>query len=79
VPDSGVDIRFDPFVVSLATQSSPLTFEIDPKTPRLPVPASDGADYLKTIPGFSLIRNGGTNGVPVGSRRVAASAARESV
>ncbi|MEC6999558.1 hypothetical protein VXQ18_06275 [Brucella abortus] len=26
------------------------------------MPASDGADYLKTILGFSTIRNGGTNG-----------------
>lgn len=29
------------------------------------MPASDGSDYLKTIPGFSQIRNGGTNGDPV--------------
>ncbi|MCE1228806.1 MAG: TonB-dependent copper receptor, partial [Firmicutes bacterium] len=28
-------------------------------------PAHDGADYLKTIPGFSLIRKGGTDGDPV--------------
>ncbi|CNH27228.1 putative membrane receptor protein [Yersinia aldovae] len=41
---------------------SPLTIVTSPKTPRQPVPASDGADYLKTIPGFSQIRNGGTNG-----------------
>ena len=27
--------------------------------------ASDGGDYLKTIPGFALVRNGGTNGDPV--------------
>ncbi|WP_243677168.1 TonB-dependent receptor plug domain-containing protein [Sodalis glossinidius] len=33
-----------------------------PKIPRQPVPASDGADYLKTIPGFAVVRNGGTNG-----------------
>jgi iron complex outermembrane recepter protein len=65
MPDSDVDTRFEPVVVTSATQSSPLTFEIDPKTPRQPVPASDGADYLKTIPGFTAIRNGGTNGDPV--------------
>ncbi len=41
------------------------TFVTDPKLPRQPVPASDGADYLKTIPGFSLVRSGGTNGDPV--------------
>ncbi len=44
---------------------SPLTIITSPKTPRQPVPASDGSDYLKTIPGFSQIRNGGTNGDPV--------------
>ena len=44
---------------------SPLTFITNPKTPRQPLPASDGTDYLKTIPGFSAIRNGGTSGDPV--------------
>jgi iron complex outermembrane receptor protein len=34
-------------------------------TPRQPVPASDGADLLKTIPGFSMLRSGGSNGDPV--------------
>jgi outer membrane receptor protein involved in Fe transport len=37
----------------------------DPKAPRQPLPATDGADYLKTISGFSAIRNGGSNGDPV--------------
>ncbi|RBL67529.1 TonB-dependent copper receptor, partial [Pseudomonas sp. MWU13-2625] len=32
------------------------------KTPRQPLLASDSADYLKTIPGFTSIRSGGTNG-----------------
>ena len=64
-PDPDVDTRFEPVVVTSAAQTSPLTFELDPKTPRQPVPASDGTDYLKTIPGFSAIRNGGTNGDPV--------------
>ncbi|MGZ2499141.1 iron complex outermembrane recepter protein [Ralstonia sp. 151470066-2] len=45
--------------------SSPLTIVTDPKSPRQPLPASDGADYLKTIPGFTSIRSGGTNGDPV--------------
>ncbi len=65
LPDADVDTSFEPVVVTSATQASPLTYELDPKTPRQPVPASDGADYLKTIPGFSAIRNGGTNGDPV--------------
>lgn len=50
-------------VIGMPTQ--PLTFETDTKLPRQPVPASDGADYLKTIPGFNALRNGGTNGDPV--------------
>ncbi|MFT3897934.1 MAG: TonB-dependent copper receptor [Thermomonas sp.] len=52
-------------VVVTASPVQPLTFVTDPKLPRQPVPASDGADYLKTIPGFSALRNGGTNGDPV--------------
>lgn len=52
-------------VVVTATPVSPLTYETDPTLPRQPVPASDGADYLKTIPGFTALRNGGTNGDPV--------------
>ena len=52
-------------VVTGEAPRSPLTWETDPKLPRQPVPASDGADYLKTIPGFTALRNGGTNGDPV--------------
>jgi iron complex outermembrane receptor protein len=44
---------------------APLTVITDPKAPRQPLPAHDGADYLKTIPGFSVIRKGGTDGDPV--------------
>jgi iron complex outermembrane recepter protein len=57
-------VQLDPIVVT-AWPVSPLTFETDPKLPRQPVPASDGADYLKTVPGFSALRSGGTNGDPV--------------
>ncbi|AMN45926.1 TonB-dependent receptor [Steroidobacter denitrificans] len=52
-------------VVTAAAPDSALTFTIDPRLPRQPVPASDGADYLKTIAGFTAVRNGGTNGDPV--------------
>lgn len=55
----------DSVMIVTAPASSPLEIITATKTPRQPVPASDGADYLKTIPGFSLIRNGGTNGDPV--------------
>lgn len=55
----------DPVVIMGVAPSAPLTFTTDPKLPRQPLPASDGTDYLKTIPGFSAVRNGGTNGDPV--------------
>lgn len=52
----------------VVTGARPLsTIEVvkDPKAPQQPLPAHDGADYLKSIPGFSLIRKGGTSGDPV--------------
>lgn len=55
----------EPVMTVTAPVVSPLTIFTNLKTPRQPVPASDGSDYLKTIPGFSQIRNGGTNGDPV--------------
>ena len=55
----------DSVIIVTAPVASPLEIVTSPKTPRQPVPASDGSDYLKTIPGFSQIRNGGTNGDPV--------------
>ncbi|NBA95125.1 TonB-dependent copper receptor [Pseudomonas sp. R5(2019)] len=57
--------ELSPTVITAIAPSSPLTVVTNPKDPRQPVPASDGADYLKTIPGFSAIRAGGTNGDPV--------------
>ena len=58
-------VDFDAMVVTGAAPVAALTFVTDPRQPRQPVPASDGADYLKTIPGFGVIRGGGTNGDPV--------------
>ncbi|MGK0159761.1 TonB-dependent copper receptor [Pseudomonas mosselii] len=57
--------ELSPTVITAIAPSSPLTVVTTPKDPRQPVPASDGGDYLKTIPGFSVIRAGGTNGDPV--------------
>ena len=57
--------ELSPTVITAVAPSSPLTIVTNPKDPRQPVPASDGADYLKTIPGFAMVRNGGTNGDPV--------------
>jgi iron complex outermembrane receptor protein len=65
VDDHGPARTLDTLVVTATAPSTPLTWITDPRLPRQPVPASDGADYLKTIPGFSAIRNGGTNGDPV--------------
>jgi len=54
----------DEIVVTASRMHAPLTVVTDPKAPRQPLPAHDGADYLKTIPGFSVIRKGGTDGRP---------------
>ncbi|MGY0634151.1 TonB-dependent copper receptor [Luteimonas sp. A478] len=63
-PDAGI-VDFDALVVTGVAPSAALTFVTDPRQPRQPVPAGDGADYLKTIPGFAVMRSGGTNGDPV--------------
>jgi iron complex outermembrane receptor protein len=55
----------DEVVVTASRMHAPLMVITDPKAPRQPLPAHDGADYLKTIPGFSVIRKGGTDGDPV--------------
>ncbi|MGE4125082.1 MAG: TonB-dependent copper receptor [Pusillimonas sp.] len=56
---------FEPVVVTAPMPDAPLSVTTDPKAPRQPVPAHDGADFLKSIPGFSVIRKGGTDGDPV--------------
>lgn len=55
----------DEIIVTASRMHAPLTVVTAPKAPRQPLPAHDGADYLKTIPGFSVIRKGGTAGDPV--------------
>ena len=55
----------EPVVVTAERDDAPLQVVTDPRKPRQPLPAHDGADYLKTIPGFSVIRKGGTDGDPV--------------
>lgn len=66
--DGAIDERIatlDALVVTGIAPVAALTFVTDPRLPRQPVPASDGADYLKTVPGFAVLRSGGTNGDPV--------------
>ncbi len=64
-PAHAQDARLGEVVVTAPRMEEPLKVVTDPKAPRQPVPAHDGADYLKTIPGFSVIRKGGTDGDPV--------------
>ncbi len=52
-------------VVTAARTTSPLAIVTDAKAPRQPVPAHDGADYLKTIAGFNVIRKGGADADPL--------------
>jgi iron complex outermembrane receptor protein len=56
------DVTLPPIEVFATALTNPFVSVTDPKTPRQPMPASDGADYLKTVPGFTAIRSGGTNG-----------------
>lgn len=58
-------LALEEVVVTAPRMVEPLTITTDPKAPRQPLPAHDGADYLKNIPGFSVIRKGGTDGDPV--------------
>ena len=54
-----------PVVVTSVRSKDPLIVSTDAKAPVQPVPAHDGADVLKNIPGFVVIRKGGTDGDPV--------------
>ncbi|MBI5143267.1 MAG: TonB-dependent copper receptor [Nitrospirae bacterium] len=58
-------VTVDEVVVTAPRIKEPLTVVTDPKAPRQPVPAADGGDFLKSIPGFSVIRKGGVSGDPV--------------
>jgi len=49
-------------VVTVQPMSDPMTVVVDPKTAQQPIPASDGASFLKNIPGFAVSRKGGTDG-----------------
>jgi iron complex outermembrane receptor protein len=59
------DKQLAPVVVTAPASTNPLEVVLDPKAPQQPIPANDGASFLKNIPGFSLIRKGGTDGDPV--------------
>jgi iron complex outermembrane recepter protein len=58
-------VEFDPFVTTSAWEQKPLTIDLDARSAVQPMPAQDGADFLKHVPGFSVVRKGGTDGDPV--------------
>src|SRR5690606_10017669 len=65
-PHWGQDLFLPPpRVITSVQQASPRPLLTNPRDARQPIPASDGADYLKTIPGFSAVRGGGSNSDPV--------------
>lgn len=52
-------------VVTAPGMHTPLVTRLNPRAPQQPLPANDGADLLKTIPGMSVVRKGGTDGDPL--------------
>ncbi len=59
-------IKLAPFIVTTAAaDETPLKITIATKAATQPIPAQDGADLLKTVPGFSVGRKGGVDGEPV--------------
>ena len=74
-PDEAYAFTLPEIVVTGYRSESPLTIVTDPRKPRQPIPAADGGGYLKSIPGFSVVRKGGIGGDPMmrgmgGSRMV---------
>jgi iron complex outermembrane receptor protein len=63
--DMAEPITLPAVVVTTSHTQQPLVVAADPRAPAQPVPAHDGADVLKGIPGFSVIRKGGADGDPV--------------
>ena len=75
VLDESYAFTLPEIVVTGYRSASPLTIVTDPRKPRQPIPAADGGGYLKSIPGFSVVRKGGIGGDPMmrgmgGSRMV---------
>jgi iron complex outermembrane receptor protein len=58
-------VRLAPVVVTTACECHPLEIVSNAKMPVQPIPAHDGADALKCIPGFCVIRKGGADGDPI--------------
>jgi len=52
-------------VVTAPMMLDPYRIRLNPRQPQVGMPTHDGGAYLKSIPGFSLSRKGGTSGDPV--------------
>ena len=63
--DTPATYEFETVVVTAPAMLTPLEIQFDPKAPQQPLPAHDGAAFLKAVPGMSIIRKGGTDGDPV--------------
>lgn len=57
--------QLEPIVVTAPAIETPFKVTLDPKAPQQPLPAEDGASFLKLIPGMDVVRKGGTDGDPV--------------
>ncbi|MBC6488073.1 TonB-dependent copper receptor [Aeromonas hydrophila] len=57
--------QLEPMVVVASRPASTLEVTLDPKKPGSPMPAADGAGYLKNVTGMSMVRKGGLGGDPV--------------
>lgn len=49
-------------VVTAPRMLQPLVITLDAKSAQQPVPANDGASFMRNTPGFNVIRKGGTDG-----------------
>jgi len=58
----GDTVELGEIVVTMPPMSGPLTVVTDPRAARQPIPASDGASFLESIPGFAVSRKGGADG-----------------
>ena len=58
-------VALAPVVVTARPSERPLAVAIDPRAPAQPIPAQDGAEVLRGIAGFNVIRKGGIDGDPV--------------
>ncbi len=58
------DLGIAPLVVTTTKMQTPYSVSSDPRQPRIGLPAQDGGAFLKSVPGFSVSRKGGTSGDP---------------